>query len=40
MEHKSYELMLILIVRDVKIFREHVTLKVTYSLEVVLHVSG
>ena len=40
MEHESNELVLILVVGDVKVFVEHVSLEVANSLEVMLHVSG
>ena len=40
MEHEPDELMLIFLVGYIKVFREHVTLEVSYSLEMVLHVSG
>ena len=39
MEHQPNEIMLILIVRYVEVFREHVALEVTNSFEMVLHVS-
>ena len=39
-EHEPDELMLILVTGYIKVFREHVALEVTYSLEMVLHVSG
>ena len=38
-EHQPNEIVLILIVRYVEVFREHVTLEVSNSFEVVLHVS-